>query len=147
MNRCPATPLPRPRLLRHAAALCLAALAGAAVHAQVREFPATALRGVLQVTMPPVVVLDGKADRLSPGARIRGPANELVLSASIAGAPVAVNYVREPNGLLHEIWLLTPAEAALKRPGAIRERNFVFESELERKAQDGQPAKRPRIRE
>ena len=146
MNRCPATPLP-PRLLRHAAALCLAVLAGAAAQAQVREFPAAALRGVLQVPMPPVVVLDGKADRLSPGARIRGPANEFVLSASIAGAPLVVNYLREPNGLLHEIWVLTPAEAAIKRPGAVRERNFVFESELERKAPDGPPAKRPRIRE
>lgn len=146
MNRCPATPLP-PRLLRHAAALCLAVLAGAAAQAQVREFPAAALRGVLQVTMPPVVVLDGKADRLSPGARIRGPANEFVLSASIAGAPLVVNYLREPNGLLHEIWVLTPAEAAIKRPGAVRERNFVFESELERKAPDRPPAKRPRIRE
>lgn len=146
MNRCPATPLP-PRLLRHAAALCLAVLAGAAAQAQVREFPAAALRGVLQVTMPPVVVLDGKADRLSPGARIRGPANEFVLSASIAGAPLVVNYLREPNGLLHEIWVLTPAEAAIKRPGAVRERNFVFESELERKAPDGPPAKQPRIRE
>lgn len=146
MNRCPATPL-SPRLLRHAALLCLAVLAGAAAHAQPREFPAAALRGVLQVTQPPVVVLDGKADRLSPGARIRGPANELVLSASIAGAPLVVNYVREPNGMLHEVWLLTPAEAALKRPGAVRERNFVFESELERKAQDEQPSKRPRIRE
>ena len=146
MNRCPATPLP-PRLLRHAAALCLAVLAGAAAQAQVREFPAAALRGVLQVTMPPVVVLDGKADRLSPGARFRGPANEFVLSASIAGAPLVVNYLRESNGLLHEIWLLTPAEAAIKRPGAVRERNFVFESELERKAPDGPPAKRPRIRE
>lgn len=146
MNRCHATPLSS-RLQRHAALLCLALAAGAAAHGQVREFPAAALRGVLQVTQPPVVVLDGKADRLSPGARIRGPANELVLSASIAGAPRVVNYVREPNGMLHEVWLLTPAEAAIKRPGAVRERNFVFESELERKAQDEQPAKRPRIRE
>lgn len=145
MNRCPATHL-SPRLLRHAAVLCLAVLAGAGAHAQVREFPAAALRGVLQVTMPPVVVLDGKADRLSPGARIRGPADEFVLSASIAGAPLVVNYVREPNGLLHQIWLLTPAEAAIKRPGAIRERNFLFESELERKPQDEQPPRQPRIR-
>ena len=111
-------------------------LATTAAQAQVRDFPVAALRGVLQVTMPPEVVLDGKADRLSPGARIRGPRNEMVMSANIAGERLVVNYVRESNGLIHEVWLLNQAEAALKRPGALRERNFIFASEEDTRPKD-----------
>ncbi len=111
-------------------------LTATAVQAQVRDFPVAALRGVLQVTMPPEVVLDGKADRLSPGARIRGPRNEMVMSANIAGERLVVNYVRESNGLIHEVWLLNQAEAALKRPGALRERNFIFASEEDTRPKD-----------
>jgi hypothetical protein len=121
---------------------CLSLLAIAALltvssaQAQVREFPTTALRGVLQVTLPPEVLLDGNADRLSPGARIRGPRNELVMSATLAGERLVVNYVRESNGLIHEVWLLNQAEAALKRPGATRERNFIFSSEEDTRPRD-----------
>ena len=85
---------------------------------QVRDFPPSALRGKLVVTAPPQVMLDGKADQLSPGARIRNPQNMFIMSGSLVGQDLVVNYVREGSGLIHEVWLLTPAEAALKRPGA-----------------------------
>ncbi|RCW74275.1 hypothetical protein [Pseudorhodoferax soli] len=107
-----------------------------AAQAQVREFPAPALRGVLQVTQPPDIVLDGKADRLSPGARILGVRNELVMSASIVGERLVVNYTREPNGMVHQVWLLNQQEAALKRPSATRERNFLFASEEDTRPKD-----------
>jgi hypothetical protein len=111
-------------------------LLATAAQAQVREFPAPALRGVLQVTQPPDIVLDGKADRLSPGARILGVRNELVMSASIAGERLVVNYTREPNGMVHQVWLLNQQEAALKRPSATRERNFLFASEEDTRPKD-----------
>ena len=93
-------------------------LASAGAHAQlnVREFPPTAQRGILVVTYPPVIQLNGQPDRLSPGARIRGTNSLLVLSGSIVGQSLVVNYVREPMGLVHEVWILTPEEAALKLP-------------------------------
>ncbi|WP_082498068.1 hypothetical protein [Pseudorhodoferax sp. Leaf267] len=116
--------------------LATALLALSTAQAQVREFPPAALRGVLQVTQPPEVLLDGNADRLSPGARILGPRNELVLSASIAGERLVVNYEREPNGMVHRVWLLNQQEAALKRPGATRERNFIFASEEDTRPKD-----------
>lgn len=125
MNRC-RTPI----------ALITTLLLATAAQAQVREFPAAALRGVLQVTQPPAIVLDGNADRLSPGARILGPRNELVMSASIVGERLVVNYVREPNGMVHQVWLLNQQEAALKRPGATRERNFIFASEEDTRPKD-----------
>jgi hypothetical protein len=111
-------------------------LLATAAQAQVREFPAPALRGVLQVTQPPDIVLDGKADRLSPGARILGVRNELVMSASIVGERLVVNYTREPNGMVHQVWLLNQQEAALKRPSATRERNFLFASEEDTRPKD-----------
>ena len=95
-----------------------------------RTFPAKALRGTLAVQAPPDVLLDGKADRLSPGARIRDTRNMLAMSGTLVGQTLVVNYLRDGTGLLHEVWLLTPEEAAEKRPGAnLTIFNFSFGSD------------------
>ena len=93
---------------------------------QLRDFPATALRGKLVVQAPPQVTLDGKPDQLSPGARIRNPQNMFVMSATLTGQTLAVNYTRESNGMIHEVWLLTPQEAAIKRASAPGSSWFSF---------------------
>ena len=98
---------------------CLAAalpwLLVAAAGAQTsRPFPAAALRGALVVTQPPDVLLNGAAERLSPGARIRGANNMLQMSGSLVGLKLLVHYTREPSGLVHEVWILTPDEAERK---------------------------------
>ena len=82
----------------------------------IRPFPPAAQRGVMVITQPPELVLNEKADRLSPGARIRGTNNMLVMSGSLIGQKLLVNFVREPGGAVHEVWILTEAEAALKLP-------------------------------
>ena len=116
MNRCiPSAPTSRRLAL---AALLLASLVGTASAQQVRDFPPNALRGKLVVQAPPQITLDGKPDQLSPGARIRNPQNMFVMSATLTGQPLVVNYTRESNGMVHEVWLLTPQEAAVKRPSA-----------------------------
>ena len=79
-----------------------------------RPFPATALRGALQVTQAPEVQLNGQPARLSPGARIRSTHNMLQLSASLTGQSLLVHYTLDPSGLVHEVWILTPEEAARK---------------------------------
>ena len=38
----------------------------------------------------------------------------LYLSASLAGQRLLVHYTREPSGLVHDVWILTPDEAARK---------------------------------
>ena len=111
--------------------LCLATALWAALPAgaqEIREFPLAARRGRLVVTAPPQVQLDGRADMLAPGVRIRNPQNLLVMSASIAGQELRVNYLREPaTGMLQEVWILSEAEAALRRPGSERPwYNFIF---------------------
>jgi hypothetical protein len=96
----------------------------------VRNFPKNALRGTLAVTQqPPEIVLDGHADRLAPGARIFGPNNRIVLSGALVGLTLLVNYTRDTMGLVHDIWILTDAEARLPRASA-QNPNFVFESQL-----------------
>lgn len=95
----------------------------------VREFPRTALRGTLLIVAPPEVLLDGRPERLSPGSRIHSPQHMMVMSGALVGQKLLVNFTRENTGLIHEIWLLTPEEAALKRPRATPERNFLFSSE------------------
>ncbi|NVO06405.1 MAG: hypothetical protein HXX19_10960 [Rhodoferax sp.] len=82
----------------------------------VRPFPPNTERGWMTVTYPPIIQMDGKPDRLSPGSRIRGQNNMLVLSGSIVGQSLLVNYVRNTGGEVHDVWVLTDAEAALKLP-------------------------------
>lgn len=93
-----------------------------------RQFPAAALRGTLEVTAPPQVLINGKPERLSPGARIRSPNNLLVLSASLVGQQLTVNYLRDPQGQIREVWLLSAAEAQEKRVGQ-ESSNIVFDAD------------------
>jgi hypothetical protein len=125
MNRCtPPIPALTAALI---AALMIALCAGMvspAAHAQTsdikpsaREFPKAALRGEMVVKNHPEIVLNGKAERLSPGARIWDANRALVMSASLVGRPVAVNYVRESGGLIHQVWILNSEELKEKRAG------------------------------
>ena len=102
----------------------------------VREFPRAALRGDLVVTAPPEARLDGQADRLSPGARIRDPQNLLVMSGALIGQELVVNYLRDGAGLIHEVWILNADEAREKRAGAVSARNFIFGSEVDSTPRD-----------
>jgi tRNA-2-methylthio-N6-dimethylallyladenosine synthase len=90
--------------------LLLAALAGAQRR---RPFPATALRGELVITQPPEVLLNGAPARLAPGARIRGATTccdcRPRWPAEAAGALHA-----RAIGLVQDVWVLTPDEAARK---------------------------------
>ncbi|MEK9952461.1 MAG: hypothetical protein VW687_09930 [Curvibacter sp.] len=72
--------------------------------------------GVLRVVAPPEVLLDGKPARLSPGARIRGTNNLMVMSAALVGQDLKVLYTLEPLGLVHEVWILTMREILLHTP-------------------------------
>jgi hypothetical protein len=126
MNRC--TPrLSSPSRACLLVALTIAFCAGVvslSAHAQttaakpsVREFPKAALRGEMVVKNHPEIVLNGKAERLSPGARIWDKDGALVMSARLAGQVVTVNYLREGGGLIHQVWILNSEELKEKRAG------------------------------
>jgi hypothetical protein len=80
-----------------------------------RPFPHNALRGVVRVVRPPEILLNGKADLLSPGSRIRDTENRIVMSQQLLGQDLAVNYTREAAGGVHDVWILTPAELTQPR--------------------------------
>jgi len=61
---------------------------------------------------PPIIAVDGKPDRLSPGARVRDRNNMLVLSGALAGKTLYTVYKRDSAGLVHEVWLLNEEEYA-----------------------------------
>ncbi len=112
MNRC--LPLPFAHWLRTLVLVTAWTLSlghSPAVAQTMRQFPATAKRGLLVVTAPPEVLIDGKRVRLSPGARIKNVNNMLVLSASLAGTSVPVVYLLDAQGMVHEVWLLSTQEA------------------------------------
>jgi hypothetical protein len=93
--------------------VCLALLAGTAfAQGMQRTAPKDVVLGRMTVALPPLVTIDGKPDRLSPGARIRDLNNMLVLSGSLAGKTLPVVYRRDSAGLVHEAWLLTEDEYA-----------------------------------
>lgn len=96
--------------------LLIPLLAAGLASAQVRELPANAQRGQMLVTQPPDITLDGRPERLAPGARIRGDGNRLVLSATLVGSPQPVMYTRDLYGLIYQVWILTPEEQAHYRP-------------------------------
>lgn len=131
MNRClAALSVTSFRSRALAATLALIAAPWAIAQTQpVRNFPDSALRAKMVVVQPPEITLNGEPARLSPGSRIRSQNNTLVLSGALVGQEVLVNYVRDGQGLIHEVWILNPAEAAEKRAGATAERNFRFSSE------------------
>lgn len=72
--------------------------------------------GVLRVVAPPEVLLNGKPARLSPGSRIRGTNNLMLMSGSLVGQDLKVRYTLEPLGLVHEVWILTAREIAASVP-------------------------------
>jgi len=59
---------------------------------------------------PPIIRVDGKDDRFSPGVRIRDRENRLVLTGMLAGKTIYTVYKRDAAGLVHEVWVLNEEE-------------------------------------
>lgn len=93
--------------------LSLAASVAFAQEGFVREAPKDVQPAVIAVSAtPPLITVDGKDDRLSPGARVRDRNNMLVLSGQLAGKTLYTVYRRDAAGLVHEVWLLNEEEYA-----------------------------------
>jgi len=138
MNRCRSCSRNVAMLALLLAVGLLVAATDAAAQMMVRQFPATVKRGVMTVTAPPEVSINGSTLRLSPGVRIRGPNNLLVMSGALIGLQLPVNYVLEQQGLIREVWILNEAEEAIQPRGWDTVTNIVFGSDADKpKADDG----------
>lgn len=94
-----------------------------------RNFPPDALRGEIVVQQPPVATLNGAPARLAPGARIRGGDNLLLLSGRVVGMPLLVHYTIDGHGLIKDVWVLRPEEAAKPWPRSTDEATrMVFDA-------------------
>jgi hypothetical protein len=91
-----------------------------------RQFPAKAQRGTLQVVQGAEILIDGKPERMAPGARVRGPNNVLVMTSALDGQRYVVNYLREAYGNVHQVWILTELEKKQKLKTDKPETNFSF---------------------
>ena len=119
-------------MTRSAFVLLIALAAALPAQAQ-RLFERNALRGELVIKAPPEVLLNGKAARLSPGARIHNANNMLQLSGSLLEQKLLVHDRLDGQGQLQEVWILSPAEAA-KQPwprSAAEADKWVFDPTLQ----------------
>jgi len=123
MHRC--LPLPLSRAFAASCVLLAAALPAQAQNAPTvtaatagtRNFPPDAQRGKLVIGTMPEVTLNGKPMRTTPGFRLFSTEGRLLMAHTLAGQSLLVNYQIEPSTQwLHAAWVLTPQEAALKRP-------------------------------
>jgi hypothetical protein len=94
-----------------AAAACLCAPAAAQVQ---RAFPQNALRGAIVIGVAPEIQLNGALARLAPGARIRDTNNMAVVPGGLIGGRYLVNYTVDTSGLVKDVWILRPQEAAVR---------------------------------
>ncbi len=84
--------------------------------AEDRAFPPEAKRGRMTPGYFPDIILDGKARRLSPAARIFNQDNLVEVPAALRGSDIVVNYTQNADGDIDRVWLLTPEEARQKPP-------------------------------
>lgn len=104
--------------------LCTVTLAFASLlvnlsaQAQVRNFPNDVARGTVTFVAPPQVLVNNRSEFLAPGVRVRNEQNLLALTGSLLGKTFLVNYLRDPAGLIREIWILTPDEAGTSASGS-----------------------------
>lgn len=88
--------------------------AGAA-QAQFRSLPPEAKRGLIRHVEAMDVAIDGKRQRLAPGAQIRDAHNMIVLPAALPAEALA-KYLVDAQGNVTRVWLLSPEEAARPDP-------------------------------
>jgi len=80
-----------------------------------RRFPRTALRGEIAFGAPPEILLNGRAARMSPGARVHDLINAMPMPGALLGNKYIVNFTIDGMGMVQEVWILRPDEIA-KQP-------------------------------
>src|SRR3954470_17147944 len=94
-------------------AILLCALSAQA-QAQARNIPEQAKDGELSHLQDMIVSINGVAVRLAPGVQIRDPDNRLVVPTAVPKGS-QVKYLLDQEGLVRQVWILTPEEAKQPR--------------------------------
>ncbi len=103
-------------MLRFLSVLAVAACLVAPATAQVqRSFPQNALRGAIVIGVAPDILLNDQQARLAPGSRIRDANNNMaIVPGGLTGGRYLVNYTIDTSGLVKDVWILRPEEAAVR---------------------------------
>ena len=88
--------------------MCFCLIAGSA-HAQARNIPEQAKGGAMTHLQDMFVAINGVAARLAPGAQIRDQDNRLIVPTAVP-AGSQVKYLLDQDGLVRQVWILTPEE-------------------------------------
>jgi hypothetical protein len=96
-------------------AAALLFLAAALALAQFRTIPNNAERGTLRHVQGNVVTMNGKSMRLAPGATIRNTENLIIVPTALPAGGALAEYVLDKEGMIFQVWLLTPAEASRQK--------------------------------
>jgi hypothetical protein len=87
----------------------LSLIAASAAIGQVRAIPQNATRGIMSPASGMNVVLDGNPVGLAAGAIIRGQNNLIVVPSALPPSS-DVRYIRDGDGRISRVWVLTDAE-------------------------------------
>lgn len=98
-------------MIQRLAVTLLLAFWMAGASAQLRTIPQDAKRASMRHLQDMVVEVDGTPRRLAPGAQIRDADNRVILPVALPPASL-VKYREDRDGLLQQVWILTPQEAA-----------------------------------
>jgi hypothetical protein len=90
-------------------AILLCALSAQA-YAQVRNIPEQAKDGEISHLQDMIASINGVEVRLAPGVQIRDQDNRLVLPTAVPPGS-QVKYLLDEQGMVRQVWILTPAEA------------------------------------
>jgi hypothetical protein len=82
---------------------------------QVRTIPQDAKRGEMRYVPDMTVEVNGQQLPLAPGIQIRDPLNMILVPAALPDKAL-VKYRLDGNGMVRQVWILTPEEAAASAP-------------------------------
>ena len=100
--------------MRLFAALLVLVAASAAAQA-LRTIPQDAKRGEMSYVPDMMVQVDGEKLQLAPGIQIRDPLNMVIVPAALPDKTI-VKYRLDTFGMVRQVWILTPEEAAASAP-------------------------------
>ncbi|HXZ54480.1 MAG TPA: hypothetical protein VEH03_03365 [Burkholderiales bacterium] len=97
----------------------LAVLPAAAAMAQLRvpPIPVDSHRGVIRHIGEMAVAIDDRPTLLAAGAQIRDQQNLIIVPTAIPQGGAWADYVVNGEGQVFRVWLLSPAELAVPKPG------------------------------
>jgi hypothetical protein len=106
------------RLAAYVALLPVLLTTPAMAQLRVPPIPPESQRGIILSLGEMAVAIDNKAAQLAAGAQIRDQQNLIIVPTAIPQGGAWADYTVNSDGQVFRVWLLSPAELAVPKPGA-----------------------------